>query len=62
VEYDAARVDGDFGPHTRVSVQAFQTWAGVPADGVVGDETWSASLHAASATLESAVGLQYIIG
>jgi peptidoglycan hydrolase-like protein with peptidoglycan-binding domain len=55
-------VDGDFGPLTRASVQAFQTWGGVLADGVVGDQTWAVSLHAASATLESAVGLQYVIG
>jgi peptidoglycan hydrolase-like protein with peptidoglycan-binding domain len=55
-------IDGDFGPHTRASVQAFQTWGGVLADGVVGDQTWTVSLHAASATLESAVGLQYVIG
>ncbi len=55
-------VDGDFGPHTRASVEAFQRWGGVAADGVVGDQTWSVSLHAASATLESVVGLQYVVG
>jgi peptidoglycan hydrolase-like protein with peptidoglycan-binding domain len=55
-------IDGDFGPNTKASVQAFQTWGGVAADGVVGDQTWSVSLHAASSTLESAVGLQYVIG
>jgi peptidoglycan hydrolase-like protein with peptidoglycan-binding domain len=55
-------VDGEFGPHTRASVEAFQTWAGVTVDGVVGDETWSVSLHAASATLESVVGLDFVIG
>jgi peptidoglycan hydrolase-like protein with peptidoglycan-binding domain len=55
-------LDGDFGPLTRASVQAFQTWGGVLADGVVGDQTWAVSLHAANATLESAVGLQYVIG
>jgi peptidoglycan hydrolase-like protein with peptidoglycan-binding domain len=55
-------VDGEFGPHTRASVEAFQTWAGVMVDGVVGDETWSVSLHAASATLESVVGLDFVIG
>jgi hypothetical protein len=41
---------------------AFQVWGGVPSDGVVGDQTWAVSLHAASATLESAVGLQFVIG
>ena len=55
-------VDGDFGPHTRASVEAFQTWGGVRADGIVGDQTWSVSLHAASATLETQVGLEYVIG
>jgi peptidoglycan hydrolase-like protein with peptidoglycan-binding domain len=44
-------IDGNFGPHTKASVKAFQTWGGVAADGVVGDQTWSVSLRAASATL-----------
>src|ERR1700759_5050739 len=34
-------VDGPFGPHTEASVRAFQTWAHVTVDGVVGDQTWS---------------------
>ena len=55
-------VDGVYGPHTRDSVEAFQMWAGVSADGIVGDQTWAVSLHAASATLESAVGLNFVIG
>ena len=55
-------VDGSFGPKTKASVQAFQSWGGVAADGIVGDQTWSVSLHAASATLESAVGLNFVIG
>jgi peptidoglycan hydrolase-like protein with peptidoglycan-binding domain len=55
-------IDGDFGAHTRASVVAFQHWAGVTADGIVGDQTWAASLHAMSATLESQVGLQFVIG
>ena len=55
-------IDGVFGPQTRASLQAFQTWGGVPADGIVGDQTWSVSLHAASATLETQVGLQFVIG
>ena len=55
-------IDGDFGPQTKASVKAFQTWGGVASDGIVGDRTWSVSLHAASATLETQVGLQFVIG
>jgi peptidoglycan hydrolase-like protein with peptidoglycan-binding domain len=54
-------IDGDFGPQTKASVQAFQTWGSVAADGIVGDHTWSVSLHAASATLETRVGLQFVV-
>jgi len=55
-------IDGYFGPHTKASVEAFQSWGGVPVDGIVGDQTWSVSLHAASRTLETAVGLNFVIG
>lgn len=55
-------IDGNFGPHTKASVEAFQNWGGVTADGVVGDQTWAVSLHAASATLETAVGLNFVVG
>ena len=55
-------IDGDFGPHTKAAVVAFQKWAGVAQDGIVGDQTWAVSLHAASATLETAVGLQFVMG
>jgi peptidoglycan hydrolase-like protein with peptidoglycan-binding domain len=54
-------IDEKFGPRTKASVQAFQAWAGVAADGIVGDQTWSASLHALSATLESVVGLEFVL-
>jgi peptidoglycan hydrolase-like protein with peptidoglycan-binding domain len=54
-------IDGNFGPRTKASVRAFQSWGGVAADGVVGDQTWAVSLHAASATLESAVGLRFVV-
>ncbi len=54
--------DGQFGPNTRASVQAFQGWGGVATDGIVGEHTWDVSLHAMNATLESAVGLQYVTG
>ena len=55
-------VDGDFGPNTRASVEAFQRWGAVSVDGVGGDQTWEVSLHAAGATLESEVGLNFVIG
>ena len=55
-------IDGDFGPHTKAAVIAFQAWGGVAQDGIVGDQTWAVSLRAASATLETAVGLQFVIG
>jgi peptidoglycan hydrolase-like protein with peptidoglycan-binding domain len=55
-------IDGDFGPHTRASVEAMQAWGGVVVDGVVGDQTWAVSLHAMSSTLESVVGLNFVIG
>lgn len=54
-------IDGSFGPQTEASVKGFQTFAEVPADGVVGERTWAASLHAAGATLELAVGLQFVV-
>ena len=54
-------IDGNFGPHTKASVVAFQAWGGTAQDGLVGDQTWEVSLHAASATLETAVGLQFVV-
>ena len=55
-------IDGDFGPHTKASVEAFQAWGGVAVDGIVKDQTWSVSLPTASATLETAVRLNFVIG
>jgi peptidoglycan hydrolase-like protein with peptidoglycan-binding domain len=52
-------IDEQFGPKTKKAVKAFQKWAGVRADGVVGDRTWAASLHALNATLETTVGLNF---
>jgi peptidoglycan hydrolase-like protein with peptidoglycan-binding domain len=54
-------IDGDFGPKTASAVKAFQIWGGVAADGVVGDQTWAVSLHAMNATLETKVGLNFVI-
>jgi peptidoglycan hydrolase-like protein with peptidoglycan-binding domain len=56
------QIDGYFGAQTKASVEAFQVWGSVPSDGVVGDQTCAVSLHAASATLESAVGLRFVRG
>ena len=55
-------IDGNFGPHTKASVVAFQARDGAVQDGVVGDQTWAVSLHAASATLETSVGRQFVNG
>jgi peptidoglycan hydrolase-like protein with peptidoglycan-binding domain len=55
-------IDGQFGPKTLASVEAFQKWGQVTPDGIVGDQTWDVSLHAMMKDLESAVGLQYVIG
>jgi peptidoglycan hydrolase-like protein with peptidoglycan-binding domain len=55
-------IDGQFGPHTRASADAFQRWGGVAVDGIVGEQTWDVSLHAMSATLETQVGLEFVIG
>ncbi|MDQ6727134.1 MAG: peptidoglycan-binding protein [Actinomycetota bacterium] len=55
-------IDEAFGAQTKASVEALQTWGGVPADGIVGDRTWAVSLHALSATLETTVGLDFVQG
>ena len=55
-------VNGQFGPKTRASVEAFQRWGAVASDGVVGEQTWDVSMHAMSKTLETEVGLQYVLG
>jgi peptidoglycan hydrolase-like protein with peptidoglycan-binding domain len=48
-------VDGTFGANTVASVRAFQTWARLDADGIVGQKTWDAAT-----ALEFMVGLQYV--
>ena len=41
-----AVVDGTYGPHTEASVMRFQESRGLPADGIVGPETWRALVEA----------------
>jgi len=50
-------VDGAFGPNTAASVRAFQTWARIKIDGIVGQQTWDAA-----GSLEFVVGLQHTVG
>jgi peptidoglycan hydrolase-like protein with peptidoglycan-binding domain len=50
-------VDGTFGPNTEASVRAFQSWARIGVDGIVGQQTWDAAT-----SLEFMVGLQHAIG
>lgn len=50
-------VDGEYGPNTEESVRAFQTWARIKVDGIVGQQTWDAAT-----SLEFVVGLQHAFG
>jgi peptidoglycan hydrolase-like protein with peptidoglycan-binding domain len=53
-------IDGIFGPQTESAVRALQTWAGLPVDGIVGDNTWFTWMTPGTAqqlTLEGACGL-----
>ena len=54
---DPGAVDGDFGPKTEAAVKAYQQDRGIPADGIVGDQTWWTPAGAAGATLASLSGL-----
>jgi peptidoglycan hydrolase-like protein with peptidoglycan-binding domain len=50
-------IDGVFGPATEAAVKSMQSWAGVTADGIVGDHAWFIWLTPGSAqqlTLEAA--------
>ena len=50
-------IDGEFGGNTETSVRAFQAWARIQVDGVVGSQTWSAL-----GALEFVVGIEHTVG
>jgi hypothetical protein len=54
-------VTGIFDASTSAAVQAFRQWHGVKADGLVGDQTWTAPVNEAGTTLEVAVGLEHVV-
>jgi peptidoglycan hydrolase-like protein with peptidoglycan-binding domain len=49
-------IDGEFGPNTAASVRAFQAWARLEVDGIVGQKTWDAA-----GAPEFAVGLEHAV-
>jgi peptidoglycan hydrolase-like protein with peptidoglycan-binding domain len=50
-------VDGEFGSNTEASVRAFQSWARIGVDGVVGQKTWNVAC-----AFEFVVGIQNTVG
>jgi len=58
-EVSPQAVTGVFDATTSAAVQAFQRWNGITADGLVGDQTWSAPVGDTGTSLEAAVGLEH---
>jgi peptidoglycan hydrolase-like protein with peptidoglycan-binding domain len=54
---DPGPIDGSFGWRTESAVRAYQRQHDLPADGVVGDQTWWVPAGGAGATLASLAGL-----
>jgi peptidoglycan hydrolase-like protein with peptidoglycan-binding domain len=50
-------VDGTYGAHTAAAVRGTQQLGGIPADGVVGLQTWALPVHAAGQTLADICGV-----
>ena len=57
----AVAIDGIFGPATQAAVIAYQRYAGLTPDGIVGTNTWQSLYNQVSGILssEETVGLQY---
>jgi murein L,D-transpeptidase YcbB/YkuD len=51
-------LDGDYGPQTALAVKGAQGEGGIPADGVVGLQTWALSVHAAGEVLADLCGVR----
>lgn len=50
-------LDGAFGSHTAAAVKGAQQLGGIPADGVVGLQTWALPIHAAGQVLADLCGV-----
>ncbi len=50
-------VDGVYGAQTAAAVRGAQQLGGIPADGVVGLQTWALSVHAAGQVLANLCGV-----
>jgi peptidoglycan hydrolase-like protein with peptidoglycan-binding domain len=53
----ALALDGVYGPHTATAVKGAQHLDGIPADGIVGLQTWALSVHAAGQVLADLCGV-----
>ena len=51
-------LDGVYGAHTATAVKGAQQLDGIPADGIVGLQTWALSVHAAGQVLASLCGVR----
>ena len=51
-------LDGDYGPHTATAVRGTQAQGGIPADGIVGLQTWALSVHATLHVLADLCGVR----
>jgi peptidoglycan hydrolase-like protein with peptidoglycan-binding domain len=50
-------LDGIYGPQTATAVKGAQQLGGIPADGIVGLQTWALPIHAAGQVLASLCGV-----